>query len=159
MSLDTTKLNIRRRDGLKLFTTSYQEGEGFYGAEIEASSLEHAEQIALARRLGERIEGERTTIWVGRIGELIETGEYVAAAHEAAFMCFIALQAGVITPREALGDEGLVHELLHFAAGDTYRLKPRLRRAKILAKQIAHRIPGYPVSGWPDRETPTQGEA
>lgn len=142
-------LNIRNKRDLQLFATSYNGGDGFYGAEIEAADIDHARTLAAQRGLGERIEGLAASCWTGKIGRLIDEGAYVAAAHEAAFLCFVGLSSGAITAREALSDEGLVHSLLHLAAGDPHKLNAQRTRCKRLAVAFANRIPGYPVHDWP----------
>lgn len=47
------------------------------------------------------------------------TGTVAAALHAACYLCDCAIEAGVISYRDALHDRGLVHELTHHAAGDT----------------------------------------
>lgn len=147
----------RRKEDVQLFATNYCIGGGFYGAEIEAVDFEHARQLAAQRGLGERVDGIRENTWLGGIAGLIDRGDYVGAAHEASFLCFVGLASGAITFREALGDDGLVHELLHLAAGDPADAKKRGRRCKALAVDFANRIPGYPVHRWQGRlRTPAE---
>jgi hypothetical protein len=48
-------------------------------------------------------------------------GTVAAAIHAACYLCTCAIAAGHITYVEALGDRGLVHELVHISAGDNTR--------------------------------------
>lgn len=67
-------------------------------------------------------------------------GIVAAAIHAACFLCDRAIAAGIMTPGDALGDRGLVHELAHAAAGDATRdvamLETFARRAEALEAAV-----------------------
>lgn len=70
--------------------------------------------------------------------------EMAAAVHAACFLGFLCLSSGVAAPREILGDEGLVHAIAHFAAGDPYQRDRQLERIQRLTAELELRAPGLP---------------
>lgn len=100
----------------KLFFTEYGIGPGTYCGQIEARTWTHAEQLALARGLNERVIGELVEDDPDPklcLLKYIEEKNWTGALHEAVFLGFVGLSSGALTPREVLGDEGLVHEITH----------------------------------------------
>lgn len=147
---------------MPVYLTSYAEGDGYYGTYIEADDLRHAREIALRRGLNERIEGTvRKPLMPSRLTQEIKAGQFAEAAHSAAFLGFLGLTSGALTPRDVLGDHGLIHELLHLARPLTHRPdedpkivaedkaeRKRLIRAVLtMAEQFEYRVPGWQPSG------------
>lgn len=147
---------------MALFLTDYSEGDGTYGAYIEADTLAHARQIAGQRGLNERIMGRvGAAAMPNRLRALIEDGEWLEAAHEACFLGFVGLSSGALTPRDLLGDQGLVHELLHLArplshhpnedpgvvAEDVAERDLLIQRVARMAVALEWRVPGWAPSG------------
>lgn len=50
-----------------------------------------------------------------------------AAMHAACFLCWKALDAGVLTVEQVLGDRGIIHEMTHAASLDATRDSDFLR--------------------------------
>lgn len=147
---------------MPLFLTDYAEGDGTFGAYIEADNAAHARQLAGQRGLNERILGKiGAPALENRLRELIRDEAWVEAAHEACFLGFVGLMSGALTPRDLLGDRGLVHELLHLArpvkhhpdespevvAEDLAEIALTKQRVAALAAQCEWRTPGWPPSG------------
>lgn len=150
---EPAELNIRRPEGMRVFRTSYATGGAFYGAAIQAENITLARQIAIARGLNERIEGEGPSFGDHYLLGMIDAGRWSDALHLSAFMCFIGLSAGALSPREVLGDRGLVHELIHLStplnhhpvAEDKVERAELIERVRSMALDFAHRIPGWPT--------------
>lgn len=130
-------------------TTYYVEGYP-YAAEIEAASIEHARTVAAQRGLNETVIGERDpdqqppTLGVANIVRRgLEPDSLAAAIHEACFLCWLGLESGAITPREALGDKGLIHSLAHLACGDPHDVDGQKDHIAQLERDIAARVPGW----------------
>lgn len=151
-----------------IFLTEYTSGEGTYGAYIEAENRAHALVIADRRQIGERVMGEVKKPGIPpRLLPHIKAGRWLDAAHEATFLCFVAASSGAITPREALSDTGLVHQLLHMALWpaepeddhDRRERRAIIRAVKALAMDIEWRTPGYlrSFSGQPGVRTYVNG--
>lgn len=147
---------------MPLFLTDYAEGTGTYGSYIEAENIAHARQVAGQRGLNERILGKiEAPVLENRLRELIRDEAWIEAAHEAAFLGFVGLSSGALTPRDLLGDNGLIHELLHLArpfshhpdeapdivAEDLAERECTKRRVAELAAQCEWRTPGWHPSG------------
>lgn len=59
------------------------------------------------------------SIWVSQgLEEATRNGTVAAALHAACYVCSRAVAADLMTPGGALGDDGLLHRLIHAAAGD-----------------------------------------
>lgn len=147
---------------MSLFLTDYADGNGTYGAYIEAENLAHARQVAAQRGLNERVLGKiASPMMQNRLRQLIRDEEWLEAVHEATFLGFVGLMSGALTPRDLLGDNGLVHELLHLARPFSHHpdeapeivdedLRDRARtmeRVAALAAQCEWRVPGWQPSG------------
>jgi hypothetical protein len=86
---------------------------------------------------------------------MIRDEDWLGAAHEAAFLGLIGLSSGALTPRELLGDTGLVHELLHLARApqdepdpdDNAERATRAAAVMLMAKDFEYRVPGWEPSG------------
>ena len=160
----------------KLFGTEYGVGGVTYGSQIEARTLEHAEQLAIQRGLNERIMGE---LEHGdpklNLLKHIDEENWAAALHEAVFLSFVGLTCGALSAREVLGDQGLVHEIAHklhapqfgpdmeivntlgetveivelppeIAALDLEEDREATARIRSLAMDFARRVPGWPAA-------------
>lgn len=147
---------------MKLFLTDYAEGEGTYGDYLEAENVTHARQLAIQRGLNERILGETAGAMIPhRLRHLIRDEKWVEAAHEACLLGFVGLMSGALTPREVVGDHGLVHELLHLSrplkhhpdedpeivAEDTADRAKTIAHVTSLAAQCEWRVPGWQSTG------------
>lgn len=134
-----------------LFHTTYGEGGRRHGSVIEADDMQHARALAIERGLNETIESQG---WqggdpgLGHFGAYLLNGQYVDALHEATFLGFVAMQSGVATAREVLGDRGLIHEIVHLMqfGDDLDDENPDSRNIRVRerAKDIALRVPGWP---------------
>lgn len=131
---------------MKLYSTAYSVGGLPYYGQIEASDRAHAQHIALARRLGERVGAQARSPEVFGVGTFIQRGDLVAALHEATFLCFVGLSAEVLSVREVVGDEGLLHELTHLLAGDPAENDFRRNRLMRMASDFERRVPGWPTT-------------
>lgn len=147
---------------MAFFLTDYAEGDGTFGAYLEADNRTHARQVALRRGLNERIIGTSAAEAIPhRLRLLIRDEDWIEAAHEACFLGFVGLMSGALTARDLLGDRGLIHELLHLARPFTHALgeapeivaedEAERERCKAhvaqLAAQCEWRVPGWPPSG------------
>lgn len=134
---------------MTLFATTYADGDGYYGAYIDAEDATEARAIAMARRIGEHVDGEiEDPALPNRLAELINAGEWVRAAHEATFLAFVGISAGALTVRECLGDQGLVHELMHLALDpeDSRERRALVRKVRKMAAEFEYRVPGWQLS-------------
>ena len=95
---------------MRRFITKYPVGNRFYGSHIFAKNIESAEYLCRVRNIGEVIEGSSKDLEFS--APPIE--DYL---HEACFLSFICLKAGLITVEQALGDDGIVHEIAHKKSG------------------------------------------
>lgn len=140
---------------MKYFVTEYPIGEGRFGSVIEADDRAAALLLAHRRGLGERIlsnggsnapDDVPLSVLVGawRAESVPAADEMAAAVHAACFLGFLCLSSGVAAPREILGDEGLVHAIAHFAAGDPYQRDRQLERIQRLTAELELRAPGLP---------------
>lgn len=150
---------------MKLFLTDYAEGTGTYGSYIEADNLGHARALAAQRGLNERVMGRIEAPAIPhRLRQSIRDGQWLDAIHEACFLGFVGLMSGALTPRELLGDHGLIHELVHLArplthspdedptivAEDLAERAATERHVASLAAQCEWRVPGWaPTGGQP----------
>jgi hypothetical protein len=146
---------------MTIFVTSYPVETSWYGQDLEAESFEHANALALARGLNERVIGKKAAgegEWVSPprlLAEIEPTkagvrkarkdGTLAAALHACVNLCHIGLSAGVIHPREALGDRGLIHTLAHLLCGDDFEVAPSILRCREQAVEFCRRVPGWPL--------------
>jgi hypothetical protein len=140
--------------GLNFYASRYRPGRGKdeYNTLIEARDYDEALQIAQLRGLDEAVSH-----WAfcpdnsgsnHRLIALIKAHRWTDAAHEASFLCFVGLKSGTVTPEECLGDQGLVHELVHLAtiySSDPPPPEAKLARRRVmrLAKRIEKKVPGH----------------
>lgn len=154
-------VNVRRPDDVSLWLSSYAMGGNFYGAEIQARDLNHAVLLASLRGLNEHIEGEKVGNPLGelRFSVLIAEERWLEAVHLACYLGHIGLASGALTPRELLGDTGLIHELVHLCtplthhpdespeivAEDKAERAEKVGAVQRMAQDFAHRVPGWPT--------------
>lgn len=149
---------------MKTFLTAYSMSGHHYGAYLQANNLTHARELAGRRGLNEVIDGEVAAPAIPhRLAQHIAAGHWLEAAHETAFLTFVGLTSGALTPREVLGDSGLLHELLHLAiarphhpdeapeivaedAADRARL---IEAVTMMARDFEYRVPGHTPSFLP----------
>lgn len=132
-----------------LFPTEYRERGAPYGSVVEADNLAHAHILCAQRGLNERVVGMG---WnggdpgVGHFAIYLNEGDYTAALHAATFMIYLALSSRVATPREVVGDRGLVHEIIHLMQDTRGSQDAETIKARCLeqANDLAGRIPGWP---------------
>ncbi|UTU09584.1 hypothetical protein CcrBL47_gp298 [Caulobacter phage BL47] len=136
-----------------LFHTEYISGGRKFGGLIEAEDMGHAQLLAARRNLNERIISQGFQVadpGMGHFGYHLAEGDYVAALHDATYMTYLGMEAGVITPREALGDRGLLHEMAHLIqeGDDRHPEDPesRLLRLRGMWKDLSGRVPGFPLA-------------
>lgn len=98
--------------GKRRYLTSYIVGKSEYGGDVWANSFRHAQGICKRRGIGETVIGSGY-----RGGGLRRPVTREQKIHEAVYLGWIALEMGLMTPAEVLGDQGIVHELVHRAAG------------------------------------------
>lgn len=92
------------------YLTEYYHGGSTYGSEIYASSKKEAEDICRKRNIGERVLGIHKTKYPKGYKE--PTG-HNALIHEACFLGFICIKAGILSVDDILGDTGILHMLIH----------------------------------------------
>jgi len=122
---------------MRKFLTKYQAHGDMYALHIYATSLAKAKRIAVARNIGEVIEGELTE-W-----EFVSqrTSNPMEALHEACFLSYLAMKAGAMDVDDVLGDKGVLHEMAHLL-----HLSNKKIDAQEFCGQLAHLrsiIPGY----------------
>lgn len=146
------------------FLTEYFIGGTRYCSEIWAADLAEARHFAIRRNIGERViseggNGPRDSETgdaaqpapgvadiVARTPEdadMMDPDDMAEAFHAACWLGFLALSSGVATPREILGDEGLLHRLAHHATVDFRDPAQRRLEIRMLARDIETRIPGW----------------
>jgi len=134
----------------QVFSSTYQLNGGTYGTAVWAKDAKEAKLLAAKRKLGETTS---TRPWglspptPHRLKSLIEKEDWVEAAHEATFLCFVGLSSGKFSIKDTVSDDGLIHELLHMAIPRVYE-SPRRRaqmKAKIakLANRLEKKCPGW----------------
>lgn len=89
------------------YVTTYHVGNTPYGCHIYATSTRQAEAIARKRNIGERVEG-RGEAPVKKYGLTP-----IQKLHQATFLGWIGIKAGLLTEDDVVGDRGLVHEMIH----------------------------------------------
>lgn len=148
------RMNRQSTNG-HIYLTEYAEGTASYGAYLEAEDLPHARALSIQRGLNERILGEALDPALPhKLLDLIETEQWIEAAHEACFLGFVGITSGMLSARDILGDQGLVHELLHLALKyepsdeETDENHPLMReelkmRLWMQACQLEMRVPGW----------------
>lgn len=141
---------------VKKYSTSYRVNNNTYGSYIYAKSLSDAEMLAEKRNIGETVYGVAGIVKDG-YGRTVpedlinpdfrDLNDYEflhnlpAVIHSACFMGFIAASSGVFTVAELLGDEGVVHELVHLMNGS--RLSTRnIRRARGKFMELQNKVTG-----------------
>lgn len=135
-----------------IYATYYRSGDSRFGSEIEADDAGHARQLCIARGLGERLDDVMPYERAASNNCLLEmtadrdAADWDSVLHQATFLCYVGLASGALTPRETLGDTGLVHEILH------YREDPRgvwsdelFLAIRMMAKDFQGRVPGWPT--------------
>ncbi len=118
---------------------------GEYGTFIEARTRREAENYARRRGMGEVVAGQSLGGHdVPRVSELVRKArtprQKLDCLHAATFLGYMALQSKVCQPFEVLGDQGIVHEIIHSFAGGG---RPRAELSAELAR-IEGLIPGFP---------------
>jgi hypothetical protein len=105
-----------------LFGTEYMDdgpisGRGTQATQLLARDLEHALKLIEQRNMGETIDAHGTrearSVGVELPSELLAKGRIVEALHAACWLGMVACRAGVITGEELLGDNGLIHNMVH----------------------------------------------
>lgn len=73
----------------------------------------------------------------------IADGTVMAALHAVCYICDVATMCGVLTSKNVLGDDGILHGLIHAAAGDvTIDLKDMLDRVVDVERSLGVSITG-----------------
>jgi len=144
-----------------IFMTQYHIEGSPYGSEIQADTPEEARMLAIKRNIGERVvsAGSDSLPMEGLghiLGTLVELDggrqfdrkKLSEAIHAASFMCYVGMASGALSPREVLGDRGLIHLLSHLAAGvgeGPHASFDAVDQCRCLARDFETRIPGWPV--------------
>ncbi len=127
----------------KIFLAAYTDGRSAYGAEIEAQCLADALVFAAQRKLGERIIGKIEKPTTHGIRNLILAWKLKEAVHEASFMCQFGLSSGVLSAREVVGDEGIIHLIAHLMLNNPSQAM--IDHTADLAFAMEMRVPGWPL--------------
>lgn len=124
----------------KRYLTRYQVRPGlFYGGDVWARSPAEADRIAKKRSIGETVIGKGM-----RTGGLPRARTQMQKLHEAVYLGWIALEMGIMTPKQLLGDEGLIHEMVHRLNGGKVKgLEARFRR---LQRSVPGHLPSPPYT-------------
>lgn len=120
-----------------------------YGSFVCASSIFEAETLCIRRNLGERLShygGQTIHRPRGNIppSMMLDAAPPMECVHAAVFLCYIALQSGVSKVHEILGDDGVLHALVHY-----YHLKTIMpgwtTKEYMIEKlrQLEAKVPGY----------------
>lgn len=116
----------------KRYLTKYRVGNARYGGDIWATSVKQAQAFADRRGIGEKIIGKGF-----RGGGLSRARTRQQKLHEAIYLGWIALEMGIMTPKQLLGDQGLIHQYVHqINGGKVDGLEKRFRA-------LQRRIPGH----------------
>ena len=160
----------------KCWLTEYKARNGTtYGAWVFAKSEPEAAKLCRRRGLREKVTGYfKFRAWPSRVGGFQTPASVVLRSrksghekvHSVTFLAFLGIAAKVLTPREAIDDTGLLHEVIHvldplrFEAvvidgkrvpvprglkAAVRRSEPSMLALSRWAEKIERRIPGY----WP----------
>ena len=139
---------------MKKFYTRYKLDEQIFSCDIYASSVKKATQLLKKRKLGETIDGPVLGLDqynVSRDKEVkvpstmigISGSSTVEILHAIVHLSDLAVRAGILTPVEVLGDNGILHEYAHYkhfpeSLGKSFggNLLKRLQ-------DIENKVPGY----------------
>lgn len=98
---------------MKRFVTEYLSGGSLFGADIWTTSRKEANKLCKLRNIGERI------LFESKDKKQILPKDPKQILHEVCFLSFVCLNAGLITIDQALGDEGIVHQVAHHLSIDS----------------------------------------
>lgn len=121
---------------MKRYLTEYLSGGSLFGAHIWAKNKKEAESICILRNIGERVLFESTP----RKNEKLPKSKE-GILHEACFLSFVCLSAGILTIDQAIGDEGIVHQIAHHISIDSEEEEYPIPKVKI--DWLRRVTPGY----------------
>lgn len=140
---------------MKKFLTSYKQGSGKYGSHIYAKSYKQAEQIAMDRNIGEKVVGVSSGAVDGynrKVPEDISNPDFKDLSdfeflhalpqilHSACFLSFIAVSSNQSTLQSLIGDEGVIHELIHLLNGSNVNMRS-IAKARKLFRELQSKVP------------------
>jgi hypothetical protein len=127
--------------------TSYCVNGTTYASYIVGSNMAEVEAAAAARNLNEQIHSSLTNVKTIPDYSLLSDAEFESRLpeilHTACFLSFVALKAGTITIEEALGDEGVLHEVSHLLADIDGCHKKSLTCIRDLVKNLQIKAIGF----------------
>lgn len=103
------------------YLTSYSVGDKLYSGYVLAENEQEAQELLAVRNLGETLDGVFQSPNVLERFSTLCDAEYMRslpkALHQACWVGWIAIKAGFITHDELLGDQGILHEMIHLLDG------------------------------------------
>jgi hypothetical protein len=121
---------------------------GDYASFIWANSEKHAAVLARRRNIGEVVDGK----WGSRrskpyrlpsellLGRRIDKKKALDAVHSTAFLCYLLMQSHEdVPPCDIVGDEGLLHQVIHSLSLGW----PRRKDMAATLKYFELGVPGY----------------
>ncbi len=155
-------ISIERID--MLFQTRY----AAYGTStISADTEEEAREFAKERGIGETIVGPESgnKVPIRNIRAFLSsrTIHISQKLHTVSWVGYLGISCGLLTVRDVLGDEGIVHQLTHFMEGkwsnETYQTffgdEDHYMYARMIDETVAcaDLIPGFVFDPYPHRNT------
>jgi hypothetical protein len=131
---------------LRAFLAEYYEGGQVYSSEIWARSWKHAQELAGARCLGEKIIGSGPILQAASCSAVLSSRAPLAdKMHALCFLGLLATSSSCAEARDFFGDQGVLHQFVHYSI-PIIRKEGRMTLRKILrdVEDIERRIPGYP---------------
>lgn len=140
----------------KAFLTEYKVGTQKYGADIMAYTLKEAERVAGERNIGETVIGNGAQSYDGygrrisieelnpdfkKLNDYEFLIELPRIIHSACFLSYIAFKSGKISIEELIGDNGILHELIHLLNG-SHVTKREIRRTRGKYEHLQSITPG-----------------
>lgn len=110
-----------------------------YSAYLWARNPRHAVSVAKDRGMGEIIISDGFKNRPHRTASeiLASRASLKEKGHALCFLCMIGMASGVISAQDAIGDKGVIHELMH-------HMTPKRRKALIeRVKSMERIVPGY----------------
>lgn len=142
---------------IKKYSTEYRVNKSKYGSHIFAKSFKEAELLVEERGIGEKILGCQVSVTDGygrKVPHELENPtfddlsdfefvyELPKIIHTACFLVFIAASSRKMNIYDSVGDQGIIHELVHLLNGSG-RDTRSIRRVRGQFVALQNKIPGY----------------
>jgi hypothetical protein len=122
----------------KSFITKYTIGDNEYSSFVIAENADEAHRIIKSRGIGEEIEGINDVVaGLERFSGLPDSEFLVhlpRIAHQSCWVAWMALKSGQIDQDDILGDEGILHEIIHLIDPSTHTSENIQKSRALLAR-------------------------